>query len=62
MEQYYGSGTAALWWLGQMGLIVKAGNTTICIDYYATPDEGRQTAPPIAADATAGSVNSIRKW
>lgn len=54
MERYYGSGTVALWWLGQMGLLVKAGNTTICIDYFATLFDGRQTAPPIAAEELSG--------
>ena len=29
-------GTAALWWLGQMGLIVKAGDTAVCIVYFAS--------------------------
>lgn len=54
MDQYYGSGTVALWWLGQMGLLVKAGDTTICIDYFATPFDGRQTVPPIAAEKLSG--------
>ena len=50
MNQYYESGTVALWWLGQMGLILKTGHTTLCIDYYATPDAARQTRPPVPAD------------
>ena len=54
MDQYYGKGSAALWWLGQMGLIIKAGNTILCIDYYASPDEIRQTEPPIPADERKG--------
>lgn len=54
MDQYYGEGTVALWWLGQMGLIIKAGDTTLCIDYYASPDELRLTQPPIPADALTG--------
>lgn len=41
---------AALWWLGQMGLMVKLGNTTCCIDYFASNDEGRQTPIPISAE------------
>ena len=54
MDKHYGFGTIALWWLGQMGLMVKAGDTTICIDYYATPNESRQVAPPIAAEEMKG--------
>ena len=37
------AGHAALWWLGQMGLIVKLGGTVLCADYFATEREGRQT-------------------
>ncbi|MBQ4436474.1 MAG: MBL fold metallo-hydrolase [Clostridia bacterium] len=51
-------GTAALWWLGQMGLIVKAGNTVVCIDYYAAPEPRRQTKPPIPAEELEG-MNAI---
>ncbi|MBQ7679769.1 MAG: hypothetical protein IJT34_07965 [Butyrivibrio sp.] len=54
MDQYYEAGTAALWWLGQMGLILRSGHTTLCVDYYATPDDARQTRPPIPADALQG--------
>ena len=54
MNQYYEDGTVALWWLGQMGLIVKSGHTTLCIDYYASPDASRQTQPPVPADELTG--------
>lgn len=37
-------------WLGQMGLMIKAGDVTVCVDYYASPDPSRQTPPPIPAD------------
>ncbi|SFB68207.1 MBL fold metallo-hydrolase [Butyrivibrio sp. YAB3001] len=47
-------GSAALWWLGQMGLIVKMGATTVCIDYYATPGYDRQIQPPIPTDEVIG--------
>lgn len=50
MEEFYEPGRLGLWWLGQMGLIIKAGDTKICIDYFASPMEGRQTPPPIAAE------------
>ena len=43
-----------LWWLGQMGLMVQMGNTKICIDYYASPLEARQVAPPISAGELTG--------
>ena len=29
------------WWMSQMGLVLKFRDTTIAIDYYATPDESR---------------------
>ncbi len=45
---------SSLWWLGQMGLLIKAGNTTLCIDYYASPDDMRQTLAPIPADELKG--------
>lgn len=41
-------------WLGQMGLMIKAGDVTICVDYYASPDPSRQTPPPIPADELKG--------
>ncbi len=50
MDEFYEVGTAGLWWLGQMGLIIKAGNTKICIDYFASSDENRQTPPPIPVE------------
>ena len=34
-------GTAVLWWLGQMGLLIKMNQTVICVDYYASVDPGR---------------------
>lgn len=59
------NGTVAIWWLGQMGLIVKSGSTLIVIDYYATPSQIRQVEPPIPAkelvgvDAFLGTHNHI---
>ena len=41
-------------WLGQMGLMVKTGKTTICIDYYATDDKDRQTPVPVPAGELKG--------
>ena len=48
------SGRAALWWLGQMGLLIKAGKTVISVDYFASPEHGRQTPPPIPAEEMEG--------
>ena len=28
-------GAGCLWWLGQMGLLVKLGETLLCVDYFA---------------------------
>lgn len=47
-------GTAALWWLGQMGLLVRIGGTLLCVDYYASPSGSRQTPPPVPARETEG--------
>jgi len=47
-------GQAKLWWLGQMGFLIKLGGTTIVIDYYATPAEDRQVAPIIPAAELKG--------
>ena len=54
MDKYYGENTVALWWMGQMGLIVRAGSTTLCIDYFAAPYDKRQVPPPIPADELHG--------
>ena len=43
-----------LYWLGQMGFLIKTQNTTICIDYYASPDPERQTPAPIPAEELRG--------
>ena len=43
-------GTAVLWWLGQMGLLVKMGDTVLSVDYFASPGYGRQVPPPVPAD------------
>lgn len=47
-------GTVALYWLGQMGLLIDTGNTRICVDYFASPLDGRQTPPPFPADTLTG--------
>ncbi|NOZ23167.1 MAG: MBL fold metallo-hydrolase [Planctomycetes bacterium] len=35
----------AVWWLGQMGFVVKAGNHIIYLDPYLSPNPRRQVAP-----------------
>ena len=47
-------GSAALWWLGQMGLVVKSAGTLIVIDYFAAPFPTRQVAPPVPAEEMVG--------
>ncbi|MBQ9009379.1 MAG: MBL fold metallo-hydrolase [Clostridia bacterium] len=47
-------GEAVLWWLGQMGLLIKMGETVLCIDYYASPAARRQVNPPVPAEEVTG--------
>ena len=47
-------GTAVLWWLGQMGLLVKMGDTVLSVDYFASPGYGRQVPPPVPAEEVSG--------
>lgn len=47
-------GKVTLRWLGQMGLLIETGNSKICIDYFASPVDGRQTPPPVPADRLTG--------
>ncbi|MBQ6174242.1 MAG: MBL fold metallo-hydrolase [Clostridia bacterium] len=47
-------GTAALWWLGQMSLIVKLGDTVLSVDYYAADDPDRLVKPPVPMDEVTG--------
>ncbi|MBR3107100.1 MAG: MBL fold metallo-hydrolase [Clostridia bacterium] len=47
-------GTAALWWMGQMGLWVKMGETVLSIDYFASDTEKRQIPPPVPAEQVRG--------
>ena len=54
MTQDHTDKTAVLKWLGQMGLMIRCGSTTLCIDYYASPREKRQTPIPIPADELQG--------
>lgn len=47
-------GTAVLWWLGQMSLLVKIGDTVLSVDYYAAPDPDRLVKPPVPMEEVAG--------
>ena len=46
--------SAALCWLGQMGLLIRLGETVLCVDYFATETPGRQVPPPVPAAEMAG--------
>ena len=46
--------TAALWWMGQMGLWVKLGDTVLSIDYFASVRENRRVPPPVPAEQVRG--------
>ena len=47
-------GAGCLWWLGQMGLLVKLGETLLCVDYFASPLPERRLPPPLPAEETEG--------
>lgn len=50
MDKLHEVKSLELYWLGQMGLMIKTGTKTIVIDYFATPMDSRQTPPPIPAE------------
>ena len=47
-------GCPAITWLGQMGLRVEIGETTILVDYFASDLEGRHIPAPIPTDEVRG--------
>ena len=47
-------GTAAVWWLGQMGVCIKMGDTVLVIDYYASTDRPRIAPPPVPQEDVCG--------
>ncbi|MBR4711693.1 MAG: MBL fold metallo-hydrolase [Clostridia bacterium] len=47
-------GTAVLWWLGQMSLLVKMGDTVLSVDYYAADDPDRLVRPPVPIGEVTG--------
>ena len=54
LDQPVPYGSAVMWWLGQMGLLVKMGETLLCVDYFATVIPERQVPPPIPAGELTG--------
>ncbi len=56
---------AELYWLGQMGLMIKSKESRICIDFFASPTAERRVAPPLATedlsdvDAFLGTHNHL---
>lgn len=41
------SGTAAFWWLGQLGYVIKLGGKTLYLDAFLSDHPDRQAQPPI---------------
>ena len=54
MNEKVSDGSAVLWWLGQMGLLVKMGETVLCIDYFASGLPERQVPPPVPMEEVNG--------
>ncbi len=50
MDKNYEAGSVSLKWLGQMGFLIENDTNRLCIDYYASPDDLRQTPPAIRAE------------
>ena len=48
------AGSAVLWWLGQMGLLIKMGGKVLCVDYYASASPKRLFPPPVPPEEMAG--------
>ena len=49
-EEKTPAGSAAVWWLGQMGLMIRLGETVLCVDYYASGSPDRRFLPPVPVD------------
>jgi len=52
------NGAAALWWLGQLGFVLKLGATVVCIDPFLSPHPKRQV-PPVLDPAELADVSVI---
>ena len=49
-----GPASAAVWWLGQSGFIVRGGGATILLDPFLSPHEGRAYESALAPEDAAG--------
>ena len=47
-------GTAVVWRLGQMGMLLKMGGVLLCVDYYASDSRDRLVPPPVPAEEMEG--------
>ena len=54
MNEKVPDGSAVIRWLGQMGLLVRLGETVLCIDYFASALLERQVPPPIPVEELKG--------
>lgn len=60
-----GKKKAILWWMGQMGLMIRMGKTLLCVDYYASDSDSRRVPPPVPpeemkeVDAFLGTHNHL---
>ena len=48
------SGSAVIWWLGQMGLLIKMKDTVLCVDCYASDSPARQVPPAVPVEEMTG--------
>ncbi len=46
MDKLYEIRKVSLKWLGQMGFLIETDDVRLCIDYFASPDDLRQTPVP----------------
>ena len=49
-------GSYALWWLGQMGFVVKLGTTIVYLDAFLSPHQRRQVLPLMAPDEVTNAA------
>ena len=47
-------GEIAFWWIGQLGYIVKAKDTTLCFDPYLQPNDSRLVPPLFSPEELIG--------
>ena len=54
MDELHEVKQVELFWLGQMGLLIKCGDQSVCVDYFASPVDGRLVPPPVPASELKG--------